>query len=95
MCSSDLDFSDLIVTPDTKVDIDKSTVIVFDSAGADKTSYFIQKVTFSSFTITAQLVNGVDIEDYNVNFNGVGDSTGQNYNRILEVRVRTKIAGNL
>lgn len=93
--SYSVDFSDLLTSPDTILDVDKSRVVVIDSAGQDQSVYFNQKTTFSTLVMTALLQNGLNGEDYSVNFNGVGNSTLQVYNRILEVRVRTKLAGNI
>ena len=93
--SYSVDFSDLLTTPDTILDINLSRVVVVDSAGVDQSTYFVQKTTFSGLVMTAILQNGLDSEDYIVNFNGVGNSTSQLYNRILEVRVRSKLAGNI
>lgn len=92
-----VDFSELMDTSDTALDTDETKVTVFDTLEADKSSYFIQKLIFSGLKVTAVLVNGLDGEDYLVYYDAVGNVSKPNLkiNRILEVRVRSKLSGNL
>lgn len=93
----DFDFTELLPETDTLLDTSKSVCKVVNSAGDDKTSYFLQSLTFNGMVATAHLVNGLEGEDYLVYFYGVGNvSQGKpTPNRILELRVRERIAGNL
>ena len=94
------DFTELL-PDDANLDQTKSYVKVEDSAGKDQTSYFIQKIAYNESTLdkkaTVQMANGLNGEDYSVYFYGVGNVTLGNPtpNRILEMRCRQKIAGNL
>ena|SRR5258706_16293693 len=94
----DFDYSILLPDVDTILDTVKSYVQVFNSAGEDKTSYLITPpITYSVKIATVVIANGLDGEDYSINFYGVGNvSAGKpTPNRILEMRVRKNIAGNL
>lgn len=91
----EFDFEDLL-PDDASLDTDQSQVSVVDSAGIDQTKYFVSHVVFSGIKMTAFLVNGLDGEDYIVYADGVGNVTAPvKLNRILEVRVRSQLAGNL
>jgi len=91
----EFDFEDLL-PDDTSLDTVQSQITVVDSAGIDQSKYFVSKVTFSGMKMTAYLVNGFNGEDYIVYADGVGNVTSPvKLNRILEVRVRDKLAGNL
>lgn len=96
----EFDFTDLLPL-DANLDQTKSYVKVEDSAGKDQTGYFVQKISYNELTLdkkaTVQMANGLNGEDYLVYFYGVGNMTlgVPTPNRILEMRCRSKIAGNL
>lgn len=90
-----VDFTDLMPN-DTALSAAGTTVKVYDSAGADQTTYFLSSFTLSGKVVTAKFNVGLDGEDYLVYFDGVGNTTTPNkFNRLLEVRVRSKLSGNL
>ena len=90
------DFTDLFAQPGTDTKITTSSrVVVTDSAGNDQTALIVQSTNITAFTLQAYLANGLDGEDYLVEFTGAGDTTKQINSRLLELRVRSKIAGNL
>lgn len=89
-----MDFTDLL-PGDTTLDA-TSEVKAFDTEGLNKTALLIQGiVALSGMTMKATIANGVNGEDYDVNFNAVGSTTKDRKNRLLEVRVRDKVAGNV
>ncbi len=89
-----VDFTDLVDPTDASI-TSSSQIKIFDSAGIDQTSYILQSSSVSGLVMTAYLANGLDGEDYTVNFNAVGNTTKAINNFILELRVRTKLAGNV
>ena len=89
------DFTDLLPS-DTELD-STSKAQALDTADEDQTSFLVQSaiVTAGSKILTITLMNGLNGEDYTVYLNGVGATTKKLHSLILEVRVRSKIAGNL
>jgi hypothetical protein len=82
---------------DTILDTVKTTVLIKDSKGLDKTDYLLQKKVFSGKTITIVLHNGLDGEDYTIWVTGFGDVSYLTNSpvRVIEVRVRDTLVGNL
>jgi hypothetical protein len=96
----EVNFEDLLTDSDLKLDTNLTKVVVENSAGEDKTDYLLQKLIFPVTTpkrVQAIFANGLNGEDYLAYFNAFGDVSFQTNgpNRILEIRVRNRLAGNL
>lgn len=93
----DVNFSEILGDTDTKLDENRTTVLVKDSAGVDQTRMILQKALFSGFIVTLILKGGIDQEDYTIFVQGAGDVEYANVQpvRVIELRVRDTLVGNL
>ena len=93
----DVNFSEILGDTDTKLDSEKTTVLIRDSAGVDRTTSILQRTIFSGFIVTLILKDGIDQEDYTIFVKGVGDVEFLTVQpvRVIELRVRDTLVGNL
>jgi hypothetical protein len=93
----DLDFGELLGDSDTQLDPVKSSVVAYDSAGVDRTKAIVKNVLYSGKIMTLVLGDGVDGEDYTIYATGVGNAQFNQIQpvRVIELRVRDTIVGNL
>lgn len=94
-----VDFSDLLGPADTGLDLQKckDALVVLNSAGEDKKAYLVQSMSAANKVLSLVLVNGISGEDYTLSIRGIGDVDFLTYQavRVLELRVRDKLVGNL
>lgn len=87
------DFSDRLASTET-VDsvVNGSSVTAKNSAGTTDNT-IIGTVTPSSQTLKAHITGGTDLDDYTVTFHAKATTSGDEYEKVLELRVRTEITG--
>lgn len=88
-----VDFTDEL-PDDTSVSA-SSTVTAIDSEDASATSTVVGTTSQSGMNLRAVLQAGTDGEDYLVTFTGRGASTSRDSTKMVELRVRTKLQGNI
>ena len=89
------DFTELL-PDDTELSAD-SKAEAFDTMGVEQTRLLIQSAnaTAGSKKLDISLMGGLNGEDYLVNAYGLGATTRRSSVIVLEVRVRSKVVGNL
>lgn len=90
-----MDFADLLSEAGDASITASSTVTAKDSSGVAAASVVGTVSVVSSTILQAIIQAGTDKEDYQVQFKGIGNSTGQIWIKVLEVRVRESISGNV
>ena len=88
-----VDFTRLLPS-DTTITAASSVSAAYNSLGTAVTvSTISEAVSVSGMSMTVPLKAGSDGEDYRLELNGIGTTTGKNIVFVLEMRVRDKLAG--
>lgn len=87
------DFTDLL--PDDTAITAASTVTAVDDSGTDVSATVIANATESGMIEQCDIIAGTDGRDYTFTFTGVGDTTTDKREIVVEVRVRSKLQGAL
>lgn len=90
----DLNFTDDL-PGDTAIHATNSTVTAQNSEGQDVSSALIANTTRSGMVLSADLQGGDNGEDYRVSFKAVGNTSAKPYERVIELRVRTNLIGQM
>ena len=89
-------FADLLSEAgDSALNASTSTVTAKDSSGVAAASVVGTVSVVTSTILQAIIQAGTDKEDYTIPFKGVGATSGQSWIKVIEVRVRELISGNV
>jgi len=89
-----MSFSDkLASTESVDTVVNGSSVTALDSSGASATSTVLGTVTPSAQTLKVHVTAGTNLEDYTVTFHAKATTSGDEYEKVLLLRVRTQLEG--
>lgn len=87
-----VDFTDDL--PDDTTVTSSSAVTAVDSAGASA-SAVVGTVSQSGMLVKAVLQAGTNLEDYTITVSGRGGTTSRDSTKVVEMRVRSSLQGNI
>lgn len=87
-------FSDKLLATETVDSVaNGSAVTALDSSGASATSTVLGTVTPSGQTLKVHVTAGTNLEDYTITFHAKATTSGDEYEKVLMLRVRTQLEG--
>jgi hypothetical protein len=90
------DFTPKLADTDTALSaISTSNVSAVDEEGNDASSTVVANKSISGLILSADLIAGTDGKDYLVTYKGVGSTSSNPREWVVEMRVRSKVVGNV